>query len=152
MKKVVKLNEDRLRKIISEVTKRTLNEIMDTRTIYGKTWLRDWDELPEIILAERLASPKFEEQLIDRLQDVFENTEVKVKFNCGYNSCDVVSTNEKELFGAIDKVFGRTPRIAEFVKEWAKNKLDNLSYNDFDPEELWSDDDRDPLDYDERWN
>ena len=152
MKKVVKLNGEHLRKIIAEATRRTLNEIGNGRPVYANTWLRGWDELPETLIAQGLVSPKFEEQLYDKLQNVFENVEVEGEFSCGYESYELVSTNEKDFFNAIDKVFGKSPKIAGFVKKWTKNKLDNLTYDDFNPEDFWSDDDRDPLDFDERYN
>jgi hypothetical protein len=157
MKKVVKLNEKHLRKIISEATRRTLNEIdrgigWNKRPVYANTWLGGWDNIPEALVAQGLVSPKFEDQLYDKLQDIFENIEVEGEFICGYESCDLESTNEEEFFEAIDEAFGKTPRIAEFVKKWTKNKLDSLTYDDFNPEDFWDDDDRDPLDFDERYN
>ena len=152
MKKVIKLNENHLRKIIAEATRRALNEIGVRRPVYANTWLGGWDNLPETLVAQGLVSPKFEEQLYDKLQDIYENIEVEGEFICGYESCELVSTNEEDFFSAIDKAFGKNPRIAEFIKKWTKNKLDNLTYDDFNPEDFWSDDDRDPLDFDERYN
>lgn len=166
-KKMEEGKKSRLNKIISESIRKALREATHKSwNAMAETYIRGYDGFVDELENTGVLNPEEAEKLYQDLMGIFENIKVQGRFNAwsypqtyedpGDEGCELQEIDVDKVWEAVENLQWPTDiivKVQEFIENWEEEEMNNNSdgegweFYDYDPY-----DDRDPNDYDERYN